>query len=111
MELIILLVVAISCFVFGWYAREQAAVRAISRMLDMAEEQAESEPKDAAEKLVLEKHNETIYAYTVDGHEFIAQGSSLEELDKAIQSRFPGKKFSIREDNLKELALEYHESV
>jgi hypothetical protein len=111
MELIILLVVAISCFVFGWYAREQAAIRTISRMLDAAEQQADEEPKNVAEKMVLEKHNETIYAYTVDGHEFIAQGASLEELDKAIQARFPGKKFTIREDNLKELALEYHESV
>ena len=52
-----------------------------------------------------------IYAFVVENDEFIAQGKDLTELDKAIQARFPGRKFSIQEQNLKDLEVEYHEPV
>lgn len=110
MDIIVILVIAVIFFFAGWHSREAYAMHIIKRLLEETEEKQEAE-ESPRQKMVLEKHGEVIYAYTEDNHEFMAQGKDLFELDTAIQARYPGKKFAIREDNLKELAVDYHESV
>jgi hypothetical protein len=110
MDILVLIVVALIFFYAGWQSREAYAMHVVRRILEEAEEMQEPE-EEPRQKMVLEKHNDVIYAYTDDNHEFMAQGKDLFELDTAIQARYPGKKFAIREDNLKEIAVEYHESV
>lgn len=110
MEFIILAGALVFGFAFGWTARERYAMRVVKELLrESAQlEQDNAEPRT---KMRLERHGEVIYAYTTDGDEFIAQGRDLEELDKAIVERFPGKKFSVQEQNLVDIKAEYHESV
>lgn len=113
MDILVTIVVALVFFFAGWHAREAYAIHIVNGMLDELEAEASSvEPEDQPrEKMVLEKHGDVIYAYTDENHEFMAQGKDLHELDSAIQARYPGKKFAIREDNLKEIAVEYHDPV
>lgn len=96
----------------GWWLREQHAIRKIHQFIQEAEaeENLLKEAEEGRTKMILERHGEVIYAYE-EGGDFIAQGKDLHELDLSVQKRFPGKKFSIREDNLKEIAVEYHEPV
>ena len=109
MEFIILIIAVVFGFYFGWQARELWAMRQVHALLKHAEE--EQEPEGDRTKMRLEMHTDVIYAFNDEDDSFIAQGTDLHDLDKAIQARFPGKKFSVREDNLKEIGAQYHESV
>ncbi len=109
MEFLILLGALVVGFLAGWTGRERHAMNTIHKILEEAE-QSESDAEDAPERIRLERHGEVIYAFTVENDTFIAQGSTLEELDDAIQKRFPGKKFLIKESNLEEVELK-HERI
>ncbi len=112
MEILILLIVAFVGFVFGWNARELWAIRQVHRLLESGELGVHTEePEEDRTKMRLEVQSDVIYAYNDEDNSFIAQGTDLFDLDKAIQARFPGKKFAVREDNLKEIGAKYHESV
>ncbi len=103
MEFVILVGAVVVGFFSGWNARELYAIRKIDQLLKQVELTEEPEKEDV-ERMTLEKHGNVIYAFT-SSHEFIAQGSTLEELDAAIQKRFPGRKFLIKESNLNDLEL------
>lgn len=104
MEFVILIGAIVVGFVGGWNAREAYAVRRVNELLEQIEEQ-EEETTETSERIRLELHGDVIYAYTVENDTFIAQGSTIEELDTAVQARFPGKKFLIKESNLEEIAV------
>ena len=94
----------------GWYLREQHAIRQIHKILNSAEFAEAVEQVEPRTKMRLERHGETIYAFEEEGA-FIAQGKDLQELDTAIQKRFPGKKFAVQEQNLIDIKAEYHDPV
>ena len=104
MEFIILFIAVVIGFVIGWEARERHAMRVVESILQEAEEQAKEEP--SAERMRLERHSGVIYAYTTED-EFIGQGSSLDELDTAIQKRFPGRKFLLKKENLEQIGVSH----
>lgn len=113
MEFLILFGAVMVGIYVGWEAREQWAIRQVQRLLadgDIHLKQVDDEPEVEYTKMRLEKHSDLIYAFTVEDDNFIAQGKDLNELDTAIQARFPGKKFSIKEGNLEEIGIK-HESV
>lgn len=95
----------------GWWLREQHAIRKVHEFLEQAELAEAENEEDPRTKMRLEMHGDVIYAYTEETDEFLAQGSDLFELDTAIQKRYPGRKFSIQEQNLKDIGAKYHESV
>ena len=108
MEFIILGGALVVGFFVGWHTREIHAMNKVRRILEEVEE-AQDEEDAKADRLTLERHGEVVYAF--DGSDtFLAQGSSLEELDDAIQARFPGRKFLIKESNIKEVGLS-HDSI
>jgi hypothetical protein len=113
MEFIILFGALMVGVLLGWEAREKWAIRQVHRLLADGEIQlnrVEDEEEEERTKMRVEKHSDLLYAFTVEDDSFIAQGKDLFELDAAIQARFPGKKFLIQEDNLKEIGIS-HESV
>jgi hypothetical protein len=107
MEFVILFGALMIGIYLGWEAREQWAIRQVRRLLDSGElfTEAETGEEEERTKMRVEKHSDLLYAFTVEDDNFIAQGKDLEELDKAIQARFPGKKFSIQEDNLTDIGV------
>jgi hypothetical protein len=90
---------------FGWKLREYYAISKLTSLIEELEEQVEvEEGKTDASRMTLEKHGDHIYAFEENG-EFIAQGAKLEDLDLAIQARFPGRKFIITEKNLEDIGV------
>ena len=85
--------------VIGWKLREYHAMKTVHAFLKEAEEQLDEQDENRT-KMRLERHGELIYAFEQENDSFIAQGKDLEDLDKAIVARFPGKKFSVQEQNL-----------
>lgn len=101
MEFIILIVGILIGTIIGWRLREYYAMRKVAELLEQAEQLAEEEDQEPDRvKIRLERHGDMLYAFEEETHTFIAQGKDLEDLDTAIVARFPGKKFSIKEQNL-----------
>lgn len=107
MEFVILFGALFIGFYAGWQFRELWAMRQVKRLLedgDIQLHKIEEEPEEEERtKMRLEQHGTLIYAFEEETDSFIAQGTDLFDLDKAIQARFPGKKFSVRESNLSEV--------
>ena len=93
----------------GWNLRERFAQHVVNKILEennlLKEENQEENPNVI--RMHLEKHSDVIYAFVEEDDSFIAQGKTLKELDIAIRARFPNDKFSVREDNLKSLGVNY----
>lgn len=108
MEFVILAGAIIVGFYAGWQFRELWAIRQVKRLLEDGDIKLNKvEDEGDVDRMELERHGEVIYAFTSDDHSFIAQGKDLKELDSAIQKRFPGRKFLIRESNLNDLGLNH----
>jgi hypothetical protein len=102
MEFVILAGAVIVGFLAGWIGRERHAMNRVMAMIEEAEADVDEETKP--DRLKLERQGEMIYAYTTDD-EFIGQGKTLVELDDAIQKRFPGRKFLIKQSNIEEVGV------
>lgn len=102
MEFVILFGALVVGFLAGWIGRERHAMNRVMAMLEEAEEELEEETKP--DRLKLERQGEMIYAFTTED-EFIAQGKTLVELDEAVQKRFPGRKFLIKQSNIEEVGV------
>jgi hypothetical protein len=111
MEFFILFGAVIVGVGMGWQLRELHAMHKVKQLLEHADSLQEEEPQEDRTKMRLERHGEVIYAFEEDTDSFIAQGKDLLDLDSAIRKRFPDKKFSVQEQNLKDIGAEYHESV
>jgi hypothetical protein len=112
MEFVILFGALLVGILVGWELREKWAIRQVHRLLEEGEIKLNKveEEEEERTKMRLEKHSDLIYAFTEEDDSFIAQGKDLHELDAAIQARFPGKKFSIRESNLEDIGVK-HEPI
>lgn len=110
MEFLILFGVLFAGILIGWELREQYAMRVVKAMIAEVDK-AQQEEEETRTKMNIERNGDFLYAFEADTDNFIAQGTNLEELDKAITLKFPGKKFSVREQNLIDIKADYHESV
>ena len=99
MEILIGLGIFIVAFVlggaYGWGLRERVAQRIVDKALERVEVLKQNQIP-----IVVEKHQDTVFVYKKDSHEFMAKGSSMAELNLALEARYPGKKFSCSEEHL-----------
>lgn len=89
--------------VFGWWLREQRAIRVIENMFNQAEALRKEEEAKATVMCRLEIHDGHFYMYGVEDNTFYGQGSNKEELSEALRKRFPEKVFLIKKDELSTL--------
>ena len=108
-DILIYIIVLVVGFVFGWIMREQYAMYIVSKLISQVETEVEEEREERT-KMRLERNGDFIYAFEHDTDAFIAQGTDLVELDKNIVAKFPGRKFSVQEQNLIDIKADY-ESV
>lgn len=121
MDMLIDLIFLGLIFWLGWTLRGWLLIKVMSdspeKMIDILkevqrinreEQQAKDEPKQVnPTELRIERHQDMLYAFTTERDEFIAQGSTLDELLEKARHRFPNKVFigTITADNpAKELA-------
>ena len=101
MELILLVVytfiVWIGGAVSGWKAREEHARKITEDFIDHLQQ---SNVEDDTIQITIEKHNDVFYVYDRETNEFMAQGSSKDEVENNLRKRYPGKSFGCAESNL-----------
>jgi Flp pilus assembly protein TadB len=104
MELILLVVFTVIAWmagaVSGWNARENHAKKQVERHFEQLLEHQEEQIH-----IIIEKHNDMLYVYDKDTKQFMAQGSSKEDVEKVLVERFPGKRFACPESILKEVGF------
>ena len=105
MEIILLVVftfvVWIMGAVSGWNAREKHAKQQMEKFFAHVDEAEEEEQIH----IIIEKHNDMLFVYDKDTKQFMAQGSSKEDVEKILVERFPGKRFACNESILKEVGF------
>ena len=108
MEIILMLLVMVVCFAAGWIGREIAASRRIDRMMGGLQNEISETINKEMQNLIpitIEYDNDTFFVYSNEDHTFMAQGTSLKELEKNLEKRYPGKRFAARPENLKEVGF------
>lgn len=88
-------------FVVGWLTVKFIVLNRLKKVLKIVQQLEDDTPKSVA--LVFEKVGDQIFAYTDEGHEFMAQGSSKEELIETLTSRFPSTSFTANSVNMSEV--------
>lgn len=109
MDFLILAGVAVLCFIWGWNARERMASKKLDSMLSGVEAQIRhriEEEKENTMYIKIEKHDNVFFVYGLEDNQFLAQGSSIQDLEKMLATRFPGKRFAAKEENLNAMGIE-----
>lgn len=105
LEIVILFGVALVCYVagilHGWHARERKLLR---EMVEEVRENVKQENQNVI-RITIEKHNGRFFVYGKDDNVFMALGDTIEELEEALSTRYPGKRFAAHEDNLLEMGI------
>lgn len=86
----------------GWYLREQAAVIRVNKLMKGLQLAEETEAADMQIKAKLSVIGETFYLSDSNG-DFMAQGSTKEELIEAVKVRYPNKIVLIDDTDAKKL--------
>jgi hypothetical protein len=104
MELILLVlytfIVWIGGAVSGWKAREEHARQITEKFIDHIHNSVQQEVEESVIQISIEKHNNVFYVYDKETNEFMAQGSSKDEVETNLKKRYPGKSFGCAESNL-----------
>ena len=104
MELILLVVytfiVWLGGSVAGWRAREKYAEKVTQKFVEQLHESFQQQVEEGVVQISIEKHNNMFYVYDKETNEFMAQGSSKDEVETNLQKRYPGKRFGCAESNL-----------
>ena len=90
--------------VSGWNAREKHAKSQVEKHFQSIQEFVEEQEEEQIH-IIIEKHNDMLYVYDKDTKQFMAQGSSKEDVEKVLVERFPGKRFACPESILKEVGF------
>ena len=90
-------------FVLGWFALRVLINLKMKRMLDSIINTPTTEKKTI--NLDFVKMDHAILAYNRDTQQFLAQGSSREEITALLLKRFPDTNFMANTKNLKEVGL------
>jgi hypothetical protein len=100
-EILMIIGALVVGFIWGWTARERAAVAKVNEMMKGAEEHV----ADNLIKIIIEPSNGCYYVYAVEDRTFMAQGKDRDELEDNLAKRYPGKMFAATPDNLKEIGF------
>ena len=108
MEIILLVVFTFVVWVMGavsgWNAREKHAKTQVEKHFQQIQEFVEEQEEEQIH-IIIEKHNDMLFVYDKDTKQFMAQGTSKEDVEKVLVERFPGKRFACPESILKEVGF------
>jgi predicted negative regulator of RcsB-dependent stress response len=108
MEIILLVVFTFVVWVMGavsgWNAREKHAKTQVEKHFQRIQEFVEEEQEEQIH-IIIEKHNDMLFVYDKETKQFMAQGTSKEDVEKVLVERFPGKRFACPESILKEVGF------
>jgi len=107
MEIILLVVFTFVVWlmgaVSGWNSRERHAKKQMEKHFKTIQQFEEQEEDQI--HIIIEKHNDMLFVYDKETKQFMAQGTSKEDVEKVLVERFPGKRFACPESILKEVGF------
>lgn len=95
---------------FGWFLREQHAIRVVHKMFENAEKEAAKQADENTIKAKLEVHHGHFYMFNQETDEFLAQGETAEELSATLREKFPKVVFILSKEAYGTLGVS-HESI
>jgi hypothetical protein len=98
---IVVALVYLTGFKRGYDAREQEAIRKLDGLMDAFAEQE----KENTIRVKIERVDDTFFVYNEDDSSFMAQGKTKKDISKILNERFPNKKFSANEENLRQVGF------
>lgn len=98
-ELVSLVALAYACYKAGQWSVILPIARGIQRDIDSGILKVEDLEDDGEEerRVRIERHDNVYYAYALDG-DFLAQGSTFNELFDRFHARFPTQSFRIQKN-------------
>lgn len=102
MELVLLAVAFLIGFGSGWRGREIHAIYHAKKLMSSIQPVNETTPNMS---VLIEKHGETFYVFEAETNKFLTQANTRTELEQNLVDKFPGKKFSVSKENLKEVGF------
>lgn len=102
------LMIFICGFVVGWNCLKIWATYRAKKILSSLEVQTQtSHPKVETDKVNVEitREGDQCYVYDAATGEFLAQGSTKEEIIDILTKKYPTKSFNASADNMKEVGL------
>ena len=98
MEILVIILWSFVCFFVGFFYRERLAMKKIDAMISHMEDVTSN-----VIRIRIEHVNSMLYIYNMETNEFMAQGSTRQQLEKNLSDRFPDTKFAATAENLKEV--------
>lgn len=104
MDFIVYGILVFIAFYAGWHLRgialiaklsmdPESVIRTLEQVKRINEAEARGETDIDGTEIRIEQVNDTVYAYNVADGTFLAQGTTLDEVLKAVSTRFPNQKF------------------
>ena len=88
----------------GWKAREVVAEKMLKQLAGNVEKAVEK-AKENLVHITIEKHDEQFYVFQTATNKFLTQADTKEALEKNLLELFPGKRFVMSEENMKEIGF------
>lgn len=83
---------------FGWFLREQHAMRVVNKMFEHAEKKESELKQENIVKAKLEVHHGHYYLFDAETDAFLGQGETAEELSAMLRKKFPEKSFALNKE-------------
>jgi hypothetical protein len=86
-----------ACYKVGQWSVVIPIARGIQREIDAGRLTLEDEDDEEERRVRIERHNNQYFAYALDG-DFLAQGTTFNELFERFHARFPTQSFRIQKN-------------
>jgi len=96
-ELVSLVALAYACYKAGQWSVVIPIARGIQREIDAGRLTLEEDEDEDDRRVRIERHNNQYFAYALDG-DFLAQGTTFNELFERFHARFPTQSFRIQKN-------------
>lgn len=96
----------------GWWLREWAAIRHLSKMIQNAREEFDhDQPEITIVKIAITTVDDVYFVHNEETGEFLAQGKTHEEITNILQKRYPNTTFTATHKNLQEVGYKKNDAV
>lgn len=94
----------ISGIIIGWRAREVHAMKQVQKYMEEIDDESEESPtvSETQIRIKIEKDDNGFFVYDLETNEFMAQGTTRNQVEQALAKRYPGKHFAATPTNLRE---------
>ena len=90
--------------IHGWGLRERVAKKRLEQFTEFIENREEDEETNMI-RITIEEHAGVLFVYNKENNSFMAQGKNREEVEKALNDRYPNKRFACDHDTLVKLGF------